>query len=240
MGGVYSNRPFCRHSPNLNKRHFSFYAKLYYTIIVTRAWKGIVWKQAMEDVPYSWFRTIYMTAYVYVNRTVVHNNLNSFISSIRKMAGLTLHRCRQTIRKKVQFFTRHSKMELTEKYISMRGILNDRLVAERETVFEEPSSREIEFFQNQSFALTNVTSDFLLFFKKLSERLFNLLRANKHSKTVISSAKSQLAEDTQLMTDFTERFIRSDSEQNIMKGNVLCCATCSKDSTDKLKFMVWP
>ena len=55
---------------------------------------------------------------------------------------------------------RHDNRDKVSAYNTMYDVLTHKIIADRSTVVNEPSTQETEFYQNQSFALTHVTNDF--------------------------------------------------------------------------------
>ena len=98
----------------------------------------------------------------------------------------------------------------------MKELIADQLVANRESVKDEPSSIEIEYFQNQAYALTNPTNEFFLFFKKLNRALMDSLHKQKYSPAVIPMTLKRLRDSQHLRTHFVEIF--SHDADHIMQG----------------------
>ena len=140
------------------------------------------------------------------------------LCTCRKLAGLTVYRSKLTLQKKRNMYMRHDNRDKVSAYNTMYDVLTHKIIADRSTVVNEPSTQETEFYQNQSFALKHVTNDFFMFFKKLSDVLFSSLRTNKYSSTVIKQAKTCLEDDESLKTHFCELCPLSESEEKVMKG----------------------
>ena len=100
----------------------------------------------------------------------------------------------------------------------MREMITTVFTAVRDGVKDDPSSKEIEFYQNSAYALTNPSDDFFLFAQKLNSELMLSIDQHKHDKTVIPDTKKNLLSSKAVKTHFLE--LCANDNEEMMLGEV--------------------
>ena len=78
----------------------------------------------------------------------------------RRITGYILYRCNLNLNKKIQkAASKAGKEETVKKYVVMREMVTTVFTAVRDEVKDDMSSKEIEFYQNSAYALTNPSDD---------------------------------------------------------------------------------
>ena len=82
----------------------------------------------------------------------------------RHIAGYILYRCNLNLNKKIQKdASKSGKEEAVKKCVAMREMITTVFTAVRDEVKDDPSSKEIDFYHNSAYALTNPSDEFFLF-----------------------------------------------------------------------------
>ena len=137
----------------------------------------------------------------------------------RRITGYILYRCNLNLNKKIQkAASKAGKEETVKKYVAMREMVTTVFTAVRDEVKDDMSSKEIEFYQNSAYALTNPSDEFFLFAQKLNSKLMLCIDEHKHEKTVIPDTKKNLLSSEAVKTHFLE--LCANDNEEMMLGEV--------------------